>query len=482
VIGWCASCQNREAITQALGSPRRLAAPASQQKNAKDEQARIAHAERLWQGRQALLNSVAEIYLETRDIGHLVGCVDLGFNPSCPHPSGTLERPVSLPALIAAVRDVDGRFAGIHRTYLRRDGSAKAEIEPQKASLGPVRCGAVRLVPIEHVLEAGELVIGEGIETSASAGLLLGLPAWAAVSAGNLATGLLLPTSVRRIIIASDHDPAGQEAARAAWQRWRTEGHAVRIAVPNEPRQDFNDLLRQQASGGGMRGAGTPRFTIHNVPPRAPKPIAFVPRVTQLWNACRLLTGTLGTTWLETIGLGHLLDCTELRFHPSCPHPDGVRLPALVAAVRSLDGELIAIHRVYLRTDGSGLADIKTQRAALGSVMGGAIRLAPIENVLAAGEVVIAEDIEEAAALGLLLHKPAWAAAIPQNIAGRDGVVLPSEIRRVMIVAGGSDGAARSAWFRFKREGRQAQIATPPDGAVSYVAFLNNQNAMRAAS
>jgi hypothetical protein len=64
---------------------------------------------------------------------------------------------VRLPALVAAVRDVDGKFVGIHRTFLRRDGSAKADIEPAKASLGPVRGGAVRLATIERVLEAGAL-------------------------------------------------------------------------------------------------------------------------------------------------------------------------------------------------------------------------------------------------------------------------------------------------------------------------------------
>jgi putative DNA primase/helicase len=48
------------------------------------------------------------------------------------------------------------------------------------------------------------LVIGEGIETAASAGLLMGTPAWAAISAGNMAKGLVLPPEVRRVVIAAD--------------------------------------------------------------------------------------------------------------------------------------------------------------------------------------------------------------------------------------------------------------------------------------
>jgi hypothetical protein len=98
------------------------------------------------------------------------------------------------------------------------------------------------LAPLDQVLVTGELVIGEGIETSASAGLLLGLPAWAAVSASNLAGGVALPGSIRRVLIAADRDAAGQDAARAAVSRFRREGRTVRKATPNEGRGDFNDI------------------------------------------------------------------------------------------------------------------------------------------------------------------------------------------------------------------------------------------------
>jgi hypothetical protein len=203
----------------------------------------MERAERVWQSRQALLNSVAAIYLEARGIGHLVGCADLGFHPSCPHPSSSFERRVRLPGLVAAVRDVDGRFVGVHRTYLRTDGSAKAGIEPPKASLGPVRGGAVRLASLEQVLAAAaELVIAEGIETAASAGLLLGLPAWAAISAGNLGRGLVLPTAIRKVVVAVDRDAAGMDAADWAKFRFRREGREVRVATPDNDGEDFNNI------------------------------------------------------------------------------------------------------------------------------------------------------------------------------------------------------------------------------------------------
>jgi putative DNA primase/helicase len=143
--------------------------------------------------------------------------------------------------MVAEVLNMAGHPVACHRTYLTRDGG-KAGVDPVKASLGPVWGGAVRLDQA-----APELVIGEGIETAASAGLLLRLPAWAAISAGNLGRGLVLPSEVRAVVIAADPDPAGKAAAAAASTRWQAEGRHVRIATPDQSRQDFNDVLQERA-------------------------------------------------------------------------------------------------------------------------------------------------------------------------------------------------------------------------------------------
>jgi phage/plasmid primase-like uncharacterized protein len=254
-IAWCASCHNEDAMAYTLGSPLRAATPRSQETDARDAQARLERAEKVWRGSGPVLGTAAAVYLDVRGVAHLATCPELRFRPDCPHPTGAAERPVRLPALSAAVRDANGEFVGVHRTFLRRDGTGKADIEPQKASLGPIWGGAVRLASIEEVLAVGELVVGEGIETSASAGLLLGLPSWAGISAGNLAKGVVLPPTIRKVIIAADRDPPdehgrhpGQDAARAAWVRFRGEGRAVRIGTPNEGEGDFNDLLLRRGT------------------------------------------------------------------------------------------------------------------------------------------------------------------------------------------------------------------------------------------
>ena len=83
--------------------------------------------------------------------------------------------------LVALVQST-GEGLGVHRTYLT--AMDEGPRDPQRASKGAIWGGAIRLAPT-----APEIVIGEGVETSASAGLLLGLPAWAATLPGTWARG-----------------------------------------------------------------------------------------------------------------------------------------------------------------------------------------------------------------------------------------------------------------------------------------------------
>ena len=125
----------------------------------------------LWHGSEAAVDTLADCYLTARGLPSLAASSAIRFRGDTPHLEGG-----RLPAMIALVTDVNGTPVAVHRTYLNRDGG-KANVKPAKASLGPVWGGSIRLHPI---VAEYPLVIGEGIETAASAGRRMGCPAWAA--------------------------------------------------------------------------------------------------------------------------------------------------------------------------------------------------------------------------------------------------------------------------------------------------------------
>ena len=239
---WCASCQDSAGLAVALRAAAGGSLPADRparlpRLDRADRAARIERAAAIWDGASPIeQDTPAAKYLKLRRISHVMRSPALRWRADVPHPSGGRRI-----ALIAAITGADGTFAGIQRVFLKPDGS-KADIEPVKASLGVIAGGACRLQPASL-----ELVIGEGIESSAAAGAILGVPAWSAISAGNMARSLMLPASIRSVVIAADNDPAGLRAAEAAWRRWRAEGRSVRIVKPNQKDGDFNDLQRDAA-------------------------------------------------------------------------------------------------------------------------------------------------------------------------------------------------------------------------------------------
>ena len=251
-VGWCASCQDKgtlAAILRGAGDslPRAAGDDAYNPEAARQTEKRQEQARAIWNGAAPVTgHDPAGLYLVSRGLAHLVGCPALRYRNDLRHP----QKSGRYCGLVALVLDVSGVLVAVHRTYLVPDGR-KARVEPVKASKGPIAGGAIRLSPA-----ARHIVIGEGIETSASAGLLLGLPAWAAVSAGNMATGLILPPEVQEVTIAADDDGRnaqgrnpGLDAAETAAARWQAEGRKVRIIKPNMPGKDFNDILQGREAG-----------------------------------------------------------------------------------------------------------------------------------------------------------------------------------------------------------------------------------------
>lgn len=197
---------------------------------------RAAQAKRLWDEAQPIEGTAAETYLRGRGITCDLPRT-LRFHGDCWH-GPTARR---YPAMVAAVQGLG--LPAVHRTYLRPDGSGKADIEPAKAMLGATAGGAVRLAEGHS-----RLVVAEGIESALS--LLCGLldgPAtvWAALSTSGI-RGLRLPPQPGRLTIAPDGDTAGREAANALAERAHALGWQVGTLDPGDG-ADFNDIMTRKA-------------------------------------------------------------------------------------------------------------------------------------------------------------------------------------------------------------------------------------------
>jgi hypothetical protein len=195
---------------------------------------RIAHARQIYDS--GVWDARIQVYLRGRGIG-LTSPI-LKFQEQAPHRLGA-----RVPAMLAPVVNITGEQIGAHMTYLRRDGAGKADLpkEYQRESRGVIHGGAIRLMPFDPKVE---LVISEGLETGLAAAQIFALPCWSAVHAGGLRS-LALPSDVRRVIIAADNDASGvgQRNALAAYDRWTAEGRSVRVKIPPDIGDDFNDVL-----------------------------------------------------------------------------------------------------------------------------------------------------------------------------------------------------------------------------------------------
>ena len=244
-LAWCSSCQDRDGLASALDRITGGAwIPPVQQTHESVEEARARKQEaarRLWNGSIPASGTLVDRYLSSRCLAGLAASPALRYRDDCHHPQGG-----KLPAMVALVVDVAGVPIATHRTYLDRTTARKANVEPAKASLGPIWEGAIRL----HPIEVGKpLIIAEGVETAASASLMTGAPAWVGISCGNIEYAMKLPPEAQDVIVAADRDAPGERAAQAAARRWAAEGRRVRIARPSG-NGDFNDALMNEVERG----------------------------------------------------------------------------------------------------------------------------------------------------------------------------------------------------------------------------------------
>jgi putative DNA primase/helicase len=177
-----------------------------------------------------------------------------------------------------------------------------------------------------------------------------------------------------------------------------------------------------------------------------------------IWSRSVPIRGTFGEKYLCARGITIELP-GSLRFHPMLGHHDGIGAPAMVAAVQNREGDIVAILRTFLASDGRGKANLEPAKMALGPIAGGAVRFAKAAETLA-----LAEGIETALSVQQATGIATWAALGTANFAR---IELPECVRQVIVcadhdVSGAGERAALAAAAKFMREGREVRIARPP--------------------
>ena len=152
-------------------------------------------------------------------------------------------------AMVALVSNPQGKVVTFHVTYLKDDASGRIGHQRSKVVATPhsdMRGSAVRLAPVTE----RRLGIGEGIESSLSAGELFNVPTWAALNAQNM-ENFVWPDDLDELLIFGDNDATtftGQAAAyklahRAAVSKRKVPKVTVHLPPPD---MDWNDVLKRK--------------------------------------------------------------------------------------------------------------------------------------------------------------------------------------------------------------------------------------------
>lgn len=197
-----------------------------------DGKDRIDEARAIWRAAVPAAGTLVEAYLRSRGLDLPIP-ESIRFT-SLPYGSRGPEHPV----LVAAVASADSKLTGIQRTYLRPDGTGKADVPKAKLSLGRVSGGAIRLAPCSR-----SLIVCEGLEDGLTLQQEIGRATWVAAGASML-PNMIFPAGVEAVSIGGDNDEAGEVAARKAAECFAHRGLKTRVFFPVGAK-DFNDEIRK---------------------------------------------------------------------------------------------------------------------------------------------------------------------------------------------------------------------------------------------
>lgn len=182
-----------------------------------------------------------DLYLRQRNIELSQYPECLRYHAAMPYFEG--KRFVStFPTMLAMVKDPSGKPITVHRTFLTFDGKKAPVEQPKKlmSATGKISGSAIPLFkPTNDIL-----AVAEGIETAISFYIGSDIPTWATISANGMEK-VIVPSEIKEVVIAYDHDDRGKKAALILSERLLSEGRRVKRVAPPVPGSDFNNLLQE---------------------------------------------------------------------------------------------------------------------------------------------------------------------------------------------------------------------------------------------
>lgn len=206
-------------------------------------------------------------YLQSRGLLIPVDSVEqsdcLRFHPSLSYFDEDGIKIGSFPAIVCAIRDVDGNMVTLHRTYLTPNGK-KAKVGSARKMM-PVPDGLSVVGASIRLGEPAEGVLGvaEGLETALSAYRVSRFPVWSTVNA-TLMESFEVSQGVHTVLIWADRDKSltGERSANVLKAKLEKQGIQVYVLLPKLPIParakgvDWNDVLLSQ----GRLGFPQPRY------------------------------------------------------------------------------------------------------------------------------------------------------------------------------------------------------------------------------
>ena len=182
----------------------------------------------------------------------------------------------------------------------------------------------------------------------------------------------------------------------------------------------------------------------------------------RLWERCQPLIHTGAAIYLHSRGISDIVH-ESLRFHPEVLYREDNsidRLPAMVAAIRSADGSINAVHRTWLDASGTTKACLRNPRKLLGSPKGHGVLFHP--ERAARNDIVVGEGIETVLSVTAALPGSAGIATLSSS--GMAGIDIPDTIGRILIAVDRDDSGYRAAAKLEQRlcdEGRPVRRIVP---------------------